>query len=212
MNYAELVANIQTYTQNYEQTFVATIPLFVKEAERRIYNSVQLPVQRKNVVGNVTSGNPYLTLPSDWLSAYSLAVIDAPTGGYEYLLNKDVNYIRQAFPYPGVTGTPSHYAIFDQDTFLLGPTPDADYNVEMHYYAYPRSIVDAGTSWLGNNFDPPLLYGSLLEAYTFMKGEQDVMQYYQSRYNEAILQLKRLADGLDRQDAYRSGQTRIEVP
>lgn len=211
MTYSELLDQICAYTQNYEQTFVATIPVFVKEAEKRIYNTVQLPVQRKNVTGTVTSGNPYLTLPTDWLSAYSLAVTDAPSGGYEYLLNKDVNFIRQSFPYPPVSGTPGYYAIFDQNTLLLGPTPDDNYTVEMHYYAYPQSIVTAGTTWLGDNFDMPLLYGSLLEAYTFMKGEQDVMQYYQSRYNEALVQLKRLADGLDRQDAYRSGQARVEV-
>lgn len=211
MNYAQLVDAIQSYTQNYDADFIANIPTFVQEAEKRIYNSVQLPAQRKNVTGSVTSGNPYLTLPNDWLAAYSLAVMDAPSGGYEYLLNKDVNFIRQAFPYPATSGTPKYYAIFDQNTFILGPTPDDDYSVEMHYFAYPQSIVDAGTSWLGTNFDPPLLYGALLEAYTFMKGEQDVMQYYQQRYDEAIMQLKRLADGLDRQDAYRSGQVRVGV-
>lgn len=211
MNYAQLVDAIQSYTQNYDADFIANIPTFVQEAEKRIYNSVQLPAQRKNVTGSVTSGNPYLTLPNDWLAAYSLAVMNAPSGGYEYLLNKDVNFIRQAFPYPATSGTPKYYAIFDQNTFILGPTPDDDYNVEMHYFAYPQSIVDAGTSWLGTNFDPPLLYGALLEAYTFMKGEQDVMQYYQQRYDEAIMQLKRLADGLDRQDAYRSGQVRVGV-
>lgn len=211
MNYAQLVDAIQSYTQNYDADFIANIPTFVQEAEKRIYNSVQLPVQRKNVTGSVTSGNPYLTLPNDWLAAYSLAVMDAPSGGYEYLLNKDVNFIRQAFPYPATSGTPKYYAIFGQNTLILGPTPDDDCSVEMHYFAYPQSIVDAGTSWLGTNFDPPLLYGALLEAYTFMKGEQDVMQYYQQRYDEAIMQLKRLADGLERQDAYRSGQARVGV-
>lgn len=211
MTYTELVASIQSYTQNYDVEFLSYIPSFVRQAEIRIYNTVQLPVQRVNVTGTVTEGNPYLTLPSNWLSAYSVAVIDGTTGEYEYLLNKDVNFIRQAFPYPATSGKPSHYAIFDQNTFLLGPTPDNDYSVEMHYYAYPVSIVDLGTSWLGNNFETALLYGALLEAYTYMKGEQDVMQFYQTRYDEAISQLKRLADGLDRQDAYRSGQARVGV-
>lgn len=211
MNYTQLVDAIQSYTQNYEAGFVAAIPSFVQQAETRIYNTVQLPAQRKNVVGSVTAGNQYLTLPADWLSAYSVAVVDAPSGGYEYMLNKDVNFIRQAFPYPAAVGTPAYYAIFDQNTLILGPTPDDNYQIEMHYNAYPNSIVTAGTSWLGNNFDTVLLYGALLEAYTFMKGEQDVMAYYQSRYEEALMQLKRLADGLDRQDAYRSGQARVEV-
>lgn len=217
MNYAELTTAIQGYVQNdFPETFGAfttsdQLANFVRQAEKRIYNTVQMPAQRKNVTGSVTTGNPYLTLPSDWLAAYSLAVTDAPSGGYEYLLNKDVNFIRQAFPYPSTSGTPQCYAIFDQNTLLLGPTPDDDYGVEMHYFAYPQSIVDAGTSWLGTNYDPPLLYGSLLEAYTFMKGEQDVMAVYQARYEEAIMQLKRLVDGMERQDAYRSGQARVEV-
>lgn len=221
MNYTELFNAVQAYTENvFPDTYLADgnvysasqqIDTFIRQAEKRIYNTVQLPVQRKNVLGSVTAGNTYLTLPSDWLSAYSVAITDAPSGGYAYLLNKDVNFIREAFPYPAVSGTPKYYAIFDQNTFILGPTPDDDYGVEMHYYAYPPSIVDAGTSWLGDNYDPALLYGTLLEAYIFMKGEQDVLAMYQQKYDEAMGQLKRLADGLDRQDAYRSGQVRVGV-
>ena len=211
MIYTELISTIQSSTQNYEPDFVARIPLFIRQAETRIYNNVQLPAQRQNVAGQVTANNPYLTLPSNWLSAYSVAVIDPVTGEYTYLLDKDVNFIREAFPYPAVTGKPSHYAVFDQNTFLMGPTPDTNYAVEMHYNAYPPSITVAGSSWLGTNFPTVLLYGALLEAYTFMKGEADVMAMYQKRYDDAMVELKRLGDGLDRQDAYRSGQARIKV-
>ncbi len=218
MNYAQLSEAIQSYTQNYETAFVAAIPTFVRQAEQRIYNMVQLPVQRRNQTGQCTSGNQYLALPvntgvttGNWLSTFSLAVLDPVTNEYEYLLNKDVNFIRQAFPFPGVTGKPGYYAIFDQNTFILGPTPDDTYTLEMHYYAYPPSIVDSSTSWLGDNFDTVLLYGSLVQAYIFMKGEVDVMQMYDNSYKEALMQLKRLSDGLDRQDAYRSGQVRVPV-
>lgn len=210
MNYSQLVQAIQDYTENYESTFVSQIPTFVKEAEQRVYNSVQLPNLRKNVTGATTSGNKYLATPSDWLADFSLAVVDGD-GNYEYLLNKDVNFIRQAFPSPSTTGTPTHYAIFDNSSYILGPTPNAAYTVELHYYYYPESIVTAGTSWLGDNFDSVLLYGSLLEAYTFMKGEADVIQGYQKRYDEAMGLLKQLGDGKNRQDAYRSGQVRVPV-
>ena len=211
MNYTQLSDAIKSYTQNYETDFVANIPTFVQQAEERIYNTVQLPAQRRNVTGTTTAANQYLSLPADWLSNYSLAVVTPVTGAYEYLLNKDVNFIREAFPFPATSGKPKYYAIFDQNTFILGPTPNAIYTMEMHYNAYPASIVNVGTSWLGDNFETVLLYGSLIQAYIFMKGETDVLQMYQASYGEALSQLKRLADGLDRQDAYRSGQARVQV-
>jgi len=209
MNYSQLVSEIQSYVENQFRT--EDINTFIKSAEQRIYNQIQLPALRKNVTGNATSGNKYLTCPSDWLATFSLAVIDPVTGEYDYLLNKDVNFIREAFPYPAVEGKPTHYAQFDQDTFILGPTPDDDYDMELHYFYYPASIVDAGTSWLGDNFDTALLYGCLLEAYVFMKGEQDVMAAYQKRYDEAMAMLKMLGDGKNRTDAYRDGQARYPV-
>ena len=215
MNYAALSAAIQDYTQNYETEFVANIPVFVKQAEQRIYNTVQFPSLRKNVTGNVTPNNKYLSCPIDFLSVYSMAVVDA-TGAYEYLLNKDVNFIRQAYPTPTDTGMPKYYALFGPTfsastelSFILGPTPNINYQVELHYFFYPESIVTANTTWLGDNFDTVLLYGSLVEAYTFMKGETDMMALYDGKYKEALMQARRLGDGLERSDAYRSGQTRI---
>ena len=211
MNYSQLSTLIQDYCESTEQSFVANIPTFVQLAEERIYNTVQLPAIRKNVTGSTSNGNQYLTLPSDWLSTFSMAVIDPTTQDYEYLLNKDVNYIRAAYPPPTSTGKPAYYAIFDDTTMLLGPTPDAAYTIELHYYYYPTSIVNSGTSWLGNNFETVLLYGSLREAYTYLKGSEDMMNYYEQKYQESLGQLKRLGDGLDRQDAYRSGQARVPV-
>lgn len=220
MTYLELVAAIEAYTENYEQLFVDNIPVFVKQAEKRIYNTAQIPALRKNVTGLTANSNKYLACPVDFLSVYSMAVIDAD-GNYEYLLNKDVNFIRAAYPSPSDSGLPKYYAIFgpavnsgvisDELSFILGPTPDAQYSVELHYYYYPESIVDAGTSWLGDNYDPVLLYGSLMEAYTFMKGEQDVMAFYSQKYADALQQLIRLGDGLERGDAYRDGQAKIKV-
>ena len=223
MNYAELVVAIQDYTENsfaYD-TDPTVIDTFIKQAEQRIYNSVQFPSLRKNVTGSTSSGNKYLSCPGDYLSTYSMAVIDA-TGAYEYLLNKDVNFIRQAYPNPTTdTGIPKYYAIFgptvagttvtNELSFILGPTPDAVYGVELHYYYYPETIVTAGTSWLGDNMDIVLLYGSLVEAYTYMKGEPDMMSLYNQKYMEALNLAKRLGDGLERSDAYRSGQAR-EMP
>ena len=211
MNYTQLSQLIQDYCESTEQSFVSNIPTFVQVAEARIYNTVQLPAIRKNVTGTTTINFQYLSLPSDWLSTFSLAVIDPVTGDYEYLLNKDVNYIRQAYPPPNSTGKPAYYAIWDDSSMILGPTPDAVYTMELHYYYYPPSIVNNSTSWLGDNFESVLLYGSLREAYTYLKGEQDMMQYYEQKYQEALGQLKRLGDGLDRQDAYRSGQARVPV-
>jgi hypothetical protein len=218
MNYTQLTSAIKGYAEN---DFPATagsftsadqISTFVENAEERIYNSVQLPALRKNVTGNCTSGNKYLACPSDWLATFSMAVINA-NNEYMFLLNKDVNFIREAFPDTDAAfyGEPEYYAQFDQNTFILGPTPDANYAVELHYFYYPQSIVTAGTSWLGDNFESALLYGSLLEAASFMKSEPDVIANYEKRYNEAMTLLKQLADGKNRRDAYRSGQVRDQV-
>lgn len=211
MNYAQLVNLITDYCESTESSFVSNIPTFVQLAEERIYNSVQIPAIRKNVTGTMTASFQYFSLPSDWLSTFSLAVIDPTTGDYEYLLNKDVNFIRASYPPPNSTGKPKYYAIWNNSSMILGPTPDQAYTAELHYYYYPASIVTAGTSWLGDNFETVLLYGSLREAYTYLKGEADMMQYYDQKYQEAVAQLKRLGDGLDRQDAYRSGQVRVQV-
>jgi hypothetical protein len=208
MNYTQLVDEIQSYTENQFQT--ADIDTFIQQAEQRIYNSVQLPALRKNVTGNVTANNKYLSSPTDWLATFSLAVIDA-SGNYTYLLDKDVNFIRASYPAPTSTGLPEYYALFDQNTFILGPTPDSAYSMELHYYYYPTSIVTAGTTWLGDNFDSALLYGSLLEAYTYMKGEADVIAGYQKRYDDAMFLLKQLGDGKNRRDSYRNGQVRVPV-
>ena len=210
MNYATLSTLIQQYCESTEQTFVDNIPTFVQLAEERVYNSVQIPAIRRNQTGTLSANNKYLTLPSDWLATFSLAVINTD-GSQEFLLDKDVNFIRQSFPSPTDTGKPQYYAIFDANTFILGPTPDSAYSVEMHYYYYPTSIVTAGTTWLGDNFETVLLYGSLREAYTYLKGEADMMQYYDQKYQEALGLLKQLGDGKDRRDAYRSGQVRVPV-
>jgi hypothetical protein len=222
MDRTALYNAIQAYTENTEADFVANIPVFVTQAEQRIYNNVQFPSIRKNVTGVVSTTTPYLNAPDDYLASYSFAVIDAD-GNYEYLLNKDVNFIRQAYPKATDTGIPKYYALFgpkvtsgvisDTLSFLVGPTPDANYNVELHYYFYPESITVAadGQTWLGNNFDSVLLYGSLVEAYTYMKGEADMMALYNQKYMEAMALAKRLGDGMERQDAYRSGQFRQRV-
>jgi hypothetical protein len=210
MNYAQLVAEIQSYVEDQFQT--DDINTFIQQAEQRIYNTVQLPALRKNVTGTLTTGNKYLATPSDWLATFSLAVINA-NNEYLYLLNKDVNFIRQSFPDTDSDfyAEPQYYAVFDNSTFILGPTPDAAYTVELHYFYYPESIVTAGTSWIGTNFSSVLLYGSLLEAYTYMKGEQDIINQYQKRYDEAMILLKQLGDAKNRMDAYRDGQVRYPV-
>ena len=221
MNYTQLSAAIQDYAENpFTSDLIAT---FVQQAEQRIYNTVQFPSLRKNVTGSTTASNKYLSSPGDFLSVYSMAVID-DTGRYEYLLNKDVNFIRQAYPNPTSTGIPKYYALFgptttsatppvitDELSFILGPTPDAVYSIELHYFYYPESISTAGTSWLGDNFDSVLLYGALVEAITYMKGEPDQITMYTTKYNEALAMAKRLGDGLERGDAYRNGQYRQAV-
>ena len=301
MNYEQLYNNIQAYAENTEQLFVASIPVFIQEAEDRIYNSVNLPSLRKNVTGTVTATNPYLALPVDWLANYSLAVIDG-SGNYTYLLNKDVNFMREAFPNPTATGLPKYYALFGSQlsnledlTYILGPTPDQNYTMEMHYFYYPPTIVQGqittvgsltggslytngvyqnvsltggsganatadivitggavtscsitfggnfyvvgdilscsslgstgsgfsvtvsavsnatGRSWLGDNYDPVILYGAMREAMIFMKGEADMVKYYEDKYQESMMQLKRLSDGLERGDFYRDGQLKMNV-
>lgn len=224
MNYATLFKTVQAYAENnFPDTVVVDttntstdfltkeqIDTFIRQAEQRVFNTVQLLELRKNVTGTATTDNPYLTVPSDWLANFSLAVLDS-SGVYSYLLNKDVNFIREAFPDPSSTGTPTHYAMFDDQSYILGPTPDDDYTIELHYFYYPNSIVDSSTSWLGDNFDSVLLYGTLIEAYTFMKGEQDVQATYQKRYDDALAQLKMLGEGKNRQDMYRTTQVRYPV-
>jgi len=303
MNYVQLYQAIQDYSENTESLFVNNIPRFVMEAEDRIYNSVQIPSLRKNVTGTLTASNKYLSCPDDYLSTYSMAVIDTDTS-YKYLLNKDVNFIREAYPTPTSTGLPKYYALFGSQysnpnelSFIVGPTPNASYNVELHYFYYPVSIVQgailtvgtitagslytngsysnvpltggsgsgatanitvsgqavtsvtiknsgnfyvvgdvlscsntyiggsgsgfaipvsavnntAGTSWLGDNYDPVLFYGAMREAMLFMKGEPDLVKYYEEKYTEALMQLNRLGTGLERGDAYRDGQAKIPV-
>jgi hypothetical protein len=280
MNYAALSDAIQAYTNNTDVDFIAEIPVFVRQAEQRIYNTVQIANLRRNMTGNLQAGNKYVSCPEDFLSAYSLALYLAPTttatgtlgnlqitvasatsivpgmyvsgtgialgaavvtvvgttvtldktntgavsgtvsfqGGYTYLLNRDVNYIREVYPNPSFRATPKYYAIFGPNTdnvneltFIVGPTPDANYKLELHFYYYPQSIVTAGTSWLGDNFDSTLLYGSLVEAYTWMKGEQDMMAVYDTKFKEAVLLLKNLGDGKQRGDAYLDGQVKVPV-
>jgi hypothetical protein len=218
MTYDELVTAVSNYCENVFST--VDMDTFIRQAEQRIYNVAQPANQRKNVTGSLTAGNKYLGCPADFLSVYSLAIYPVAGGAYEYLLDKDVNFIRQAYPNPATTGKPKHYAIFgpqtndaDELAFMVGPTPDVAYNAELHYYAAPESIVDApdGRTWLGDNFDSVLLYGTMNEALTYMKGEPDMIKLYQERYVQAIALYKNLADGKQRTDAYRTGQTRTQV-
>jgi hypothetical protein len=215
VNYSELQTAVEDYTEN---TFsAADFATMVELSEQRIYNSVQLPTLRKNVTGTLTSGNQYLAAPTDFLSVFSLAVIDA-LGNYEYLLDKDVNFIRSAFPNPNTTGTPKYYALFGPDsgnltelTFILGPTPSAGLTAELHYFYYPVSIVTAGTSWLGDNFDSVLFNAVMVEAARFMKQEPDIVAEMDKQYVQSLTLLKNLGDGKNRQDAYRNGQVRTKV-
>lgn len=217
MNYAELQQAIISYTENTESSFVSNIPNFVIDAENIINNTVQLPAFRKNVTGETTIDFPYVDLPTDFLSLFSLAVTGYDTAGtvtplpYDYLLQKDVNYIREAFPYPGSYGQPGYYSIFSNTALLVGPTPDKCYTLEMHYYAYPPSITVAGTSWVGDNFPSVLLWGSLTAAYLYSKGEADLLQAYQSKFQEGLELLKQIGDAKDRQDNYRTTQVREQV-
>lgn len=242
MNYTELFTTVKSYCENDFATSAFTnaagtgttvvtsteqVNMFIKQAEQRIYNTVQPPALRRNMYGQFTVGNKYLNLPHDFLAVYSLSVLTDTTAGLDspqvFLLNKDVSFIREAFPDPRDTGVPAYYTLFGPNagqnvplpytefTLSVGPTPDANYRVELHYFYYPETIVTAGTSWLGDNFDSVLLYGALLEAITYMKGEADIIALYKGRYDEAMALYKQLGDGKERQDAYRSGQTRVVV-
>ena len=232
MNYTQLFNTVKTYTENEfpSTTFTGTdgvttvttlsntqVNTFITQAETRIYNAINIPALRKNVTGSLTANNQYLSLPTDWLSAYSIAVIDG-SGNYSYILNKDVSYIREAYPGPTSTGLPKYYALFGTQlsnnyalSYILGPTPDQNYGVEMHYFYYPPSIVTAGESWLGDNYDPVLLYGALLEATIFMKAEAEIATMYKAKYDEALNELRRLCDALERGDSYRDGQLKLNV-
>ena len=214
MNYAALVAAVSSYTENTFPT--VDMNLFITQAETRIYNAVQLPNLRKTATTALTASTPYFNAPNDFLSVYSFAVVNAD-GSYTFLLDKDVSFIREAYPTPATTGTPKYYAIYGPQTtvtelkFILGPTPSAALATDLQYFFYPESIVTASNTWLSDNYDPVLLYGTLVEAYTYMKGEQDMVLLYNTKFGEALVQLKRLGDGLERQDAYRNGQARIPV-
>ena len=237
MNYSALFMAVKGYLENDFPSTVFTdstgstsssaatltsteqVNTFITQAEQRIYNTIQFPSLRANVTGTLTANNKYLACPADFLAVYSMAVINADTS-YTYLLNKDVNFIREAYPTPTDTGTPAYYALFGpvstndaELTFILGPTPDAAYSMELHYFYYPESITTtaSGTTWLGDNIDSVLLYGSLVEGYTFMKGEADVIAFYEKKYQDAMMLAKRLGDGMERRDAYRSGQARVDV-
>jgi hypothetical protein len=238
MNYSALFMTIKGYLENdfpdvifadkdasstsaaATYTSVEQVNTFITQAEQRIFNTIQFPSLRKNVTGVTTTNNKYLSCPSDFLASYSMAVIAPTTGAYSFLLNKDVNFIRESFPIPTDTGVPDYYALFGPNSndeaelsFILGPTPNASYTIELHYFYYPESITvtASGTTWLGDNLDSLLLYGSLVEGYTFMKGEADVIAFYEKKYQDALQLGKRLGDGLERQDAYRSGQARVNV-
>ena len=210
--FTTLKSAIQDYTENTEATFVADLPTIIVQAETRIVKAVELPAFRKNVTGNLTANNSYLTTPTDYLYPYSLAVLDSDSN-YTYLLNKDVNFIREAFPNAGTTGTPKFYAQFDDDNFLVAPTPSSSFSMELHYFHMPTSITEtvSGTTWLGTNAPEVLLYASLVEAYTFMKGEADILAGYEQRFNEALGKLTLESDGYNRKDAYRDGQRKINV-
>lgn len=209
MNYAALSTAIQDYTENRETTFVAHIPDFVKAAEKRVYNDAELPVLRKNATGTISASNQYLTLPSDWLATNSLAVI--ASGLQQYLINKDVEYIREAYPDVTYTGTPKYYAQFNVNTVILGPTPDIGYTAELHYFYYPESIVTASTTWLGDNYDFVLLYGALREASQYMLQEPDIVANYEKMYQDSLAKLALQSKGKLRRDTYRSMQSRAEI-
>ena len=207
MTYDELYQSIIDFTESNDSTFVDNIPTFVQDTEARIYNSVLIPVLRRNVTGNMSANNKYLTCPSDFLSPYELAVVNTD-GSYSYLLQKEVSFVRQTYPDPSYTGVPQYYAQFDENTFILAPMPNASYVAELHYYYYPESIVTLGTSWVGENFPMCLLYGSLVEANIFLKGEADVQQNYEKLFQDNMGLLKNYADGRTRNDNYRSTEPR----
>ena len=210
MTYSELKSLIQDYLQNTEATFVADLPTIIKQAETRILKTVKLPVFRKNVTGNLTSGNQYLATPTDFLDNFSLSITNSSS--QEFLLFKDVNFVRDAYPNASTTGVPKHYALFDNTSFIVGPTPGSGYTVELHYFYQPDSLTagsDSGTTWLSTNAENALLYGCLVEAYTYMKGEPDLMATYEKRYDQALARLKTLGEGDNKVDSYRDDSQRI---
>ena len=208
MNYTEITNAIKEYTDNTETTFVNNIPNFVRQTEERIYRSILIPELRKNVTTSLTTSNRFLAKPTDFLAVISIAVVDG-SSNYSFLLPKDVNFIREAYPATATSGLPVYYSLFDGDNFLIAPTPDSTYTVQLHYYYDPPSIVTSSTSWLGDNAEATLLYGTLVEAYTFMKGEADIISFYKTRYDEAMAGLQQLADGRNKRDSYRNGEARI---
>jgi len=205
--FTTLKTAIQDYLESTETTFVTNLPLIITQAEERILRTVQLPDFRKNVTGTMSQGNPYLTMPSDFLASYSLAIDNS---GYEYLVFKDVNFMREAYPVEATENVPKYYSIFDEDTFILGPTPNANFATELHYLYEPESITasSGGTSWLGTNAENALLYGCLVEGYTFLKGDGELLQWYQAKYDDAVMRLKSLGEGYDTTDNFRSGMVR----
>ena len=203
MNYATLTELIKRYCENEETSFIDNIPSFVRIAEQRIYNTVPMLATRKNTTGTTTQNRPYMTLPTDWLATHSAALISPDTSAHQYLLHKEVEFIRESFPAPNNTGVPQYYANYDYNSLILGPTPDNNYQIELHYFAYPESIVTAGTTWLGDNFDNLLLYGALREAYLYMKGESDMVGYYEEKYKEGVVLLKNLTDTRAHRDDFR---------
>ena len=205
--FTTLKTAIQDYLETTETTFVTNLPLIITQAEERILRTVQLPDFRKNVTGTMSQGNPYLTMPSDFLASYSLAIDNS---GYEYLVFKDVNFMREAYPVEATENVPKYYSIFDEDTFILGPTPNANFATELHYLYEPESITASGdgTSWLGTNAENALLYGCLVEGYTFLKGDGDLLQWYQAKYDDSVMRLKSLGEGYDTTDNFRSGMVR----
>jgi|TARA_R110000822_G_scaffold12726_3_gene45770 hypothetical protein len=219
VNYSTLFSTVKAYAENDFPTTQGSggltsteqIDTFIKQAEQRVYHAVQILDLRKNVTGSTTTSNRYLSVPTDWVANFSLAIVDPTSGEYDYLLNKDVNFIHEAFPVPTDTGKPTHYASFDKDTYILGPTPDAEYVAELYYFYIPETIVTATNTWLGDNFDSVLLYGALLEAAAFMKSDEDILAKYQERYGEAMALLKELCEGKNRQDMYRTPQVRYPV-
>lgn len=210
LNYSQLVTALYGYLSTDANGLVdpSDIDTVIRQAEQRVYYDVQIPVLKKNVTGTFTSGNRYLATPSDYLATYSIAVSNA--GNYEYLLPKEVEFIREAFPAVAYTGVPRYYAIFDENTFIIGPTPDSNYGVELHYYYEPESIVDATTTWLGDNAENLLLYACIVELYTYLKGEADLIQLYESRYQEAKNNIKVLGEGRNRVDTYRNEPPRVK--
>ncbi len=208
MNYTELTNAIKEYTDNTETTFVNNIPNFVRQTEERIYRSILIPELRKNVTTSLSTSNRFLAKPTDFLAVFSIAVVDG-SSNYSFLLPKDVNFIREAYPATATSGLPVYYSLFDGDNFLIAPPPDSTYTVQLHYYYDPPSIVTSSTSWLGDNAEATLLYGALVEAYTFMKGEADIISFYKTRYDEAMAGLQQLADGRNKRDSYRNGEPRI---